>query len=70
MRGPYVIYVGVVIGDAEHRAHAARDTLHESSDSLDHGASGLTGTRDGRFFSNISKIRRYSSAHDEGLTNA
>ncbi|MBA3657952.1 MAG: hypothetical protein H0W69_11435 [Gemmatimonadaceae bacterium] len=35
-----------------------------------YGVFSFNGTLSGRFFSNSSKILRYSSAHDDGLTNA
>src|SRR5688572_29825746 len=70
MCSPHVLEVLVVIGRADSRAQRAPDPSQCFVESLAHGGSTFTGTREGRFLSNISKIRLYSSAHDEGLTKA
>ena len=60
--------IPIIIGNADYRAQGLRGFTHDS-DNRTHGVSACNGTLDGRFFSKISKIRRYSSAHDDGLTN-
>jgi hypothetical protein len=64
-----VVDVPLIIRHPDHYAQNARDTTGERGELGHHGETVLIGTLDGRFFSKISKIRLYSSAHDDGLTN-
>ena len=60
--------ISLVVRNAQYRAGNPRDTGENFYETIHHGASGLAGTRDGRFVSKILKILPYSSAHDDGLT--
>jgi len=64
-----VLDVPVIIRHADHDTQRPRESTHELGELRHYGVAALNGTLDGRFRSKISKIRRYSSAHDEGLTN-
>ena len=70
MRDSHVNDIPLVVRRAQYRADYSRDTGESCHELLDHGASGLIGTRDGRFSSKSLKILLYSSVHDDGRTNA
>ncbi|MBA3405287.1 MAG: hypothetical protein H0U13_11500 [Gemmatimonadaceae bacterium] len=61
--------VPLVIRNAKDRPQRSRDTSERGRNTGYHLTALLAGTRDGRCLSNISKILRYSSVHDDGLTN-
>jgi hypothetical protein len=67
MMQPAMLDVFRVIRDAEDGPEHATDAIEHACHGVE---SGWSGTRAGRVRSNISKIRRYSSVHDDGRTKA
>ncbi len=57
--------VTLVVRNSKHGSYDGGSTVENRANVVDH----LVELRTGRYRSNNSKMRRYSSAHDEGLTN-
>src|SRR5512141_2008128 len=66
MSGMHMGEIAPVVGNAEHCTGNGSCAREHRKEVVDH----LVESRPGRYRSNSSKMRRYSSAHEEGLTNA